>query len=100
MARRSAELAIAGSEVQRALSVPNEVETELRELEKRINGKYDRPLSVLLSEVIDRICPLPRADGAAIAVRDQWGVVCRASAGNAPDVGSRLQPDSALTREC
>jgi WD40 repeat protein len=100
MARRSVELAIAGSEVQRALSVPNEVETELRELEKRINGKYDRPISVLLSEVIDRICPLTRADGAAIAVRDPWGLVCRASAGNAPDVGSRLQPDSALTREC
>ncbi|HEV8525722.1 MAG TPA: GAF domain-containing protein [Terriglobales bacterium] len=54
----------------------------------------------MLTEVVDRLCSLTRADGAAIALCDPRGVVCRASAGNAPDVGSRLQADSGLTREC
>lgn len=100
MTRRSAELAIARGEAQKASSVPSRVEAELGELERQINGNGDRPISTLLAEVVDRLCSMTRADGAAIAVRDQWGVVCRASVGNAPEVGSRLQPDSALTREC
>ena len=100
MTRRSAELAIARGEAQKRSSVPSRVEAELRELERQINGNGGRPISTLLAEVVDRVCSMTRADGAAIAVRDQWGVVCRASVGNAPEVGSRLQPDSALTREC
>ena len=43
---------------------------------------------------------MTHADGAAIALCDQWGVICRASTGNAPELGTRLRPDSALTREC
>ncbi|HEV3386196.1 MAG TPA: GAF domain-containing protein, partial [Gemmata sp.] len=100
MTSRSAELAIARGEAQKKSSVPSRVEAELGELERQINGNGDRPISTLLAEVVDRVCSMTRADGAAIAVRDQWGVVCRASVGNAPEVGSRLQPDSALTREC
>ncbi len=75
-------------------------ETELQELEKEIGRNRNRPLSTLLAEIIQRIGSVTGADGAAIALCDQWGVICRASAGDAPEVGSRLRPDSALTREC
>ena len=76
------------------------VEAELRELEKELTDNHDRPISALLMEVVERIGSLTGADGAAIAVCDRWGVICRASTGHAPEVGSRLRPDSALTREC
>lgn len=76
------------------------VEAEFRELEKELTDNHDRPISVLLMEVVERIGSLTAADGAAIAVCDRWGVICRASMGNAPEVGLRLRPDSALTREC
>src|ERR1700680_2714879 len=100
MSRRSVELAIEHGEAPRVLSVPSTVQAELGELERQISGNRDRPISALLSEVVDRVYLLTRADGAARSFREQWGVVCRASVGDAPEVGSRLQPDSALTREC
>ncbi len=50
--------------------------------------------------MVDRVSLITLAEGAAIAICDQWGVVCRASVGDAPELGSRLRPDSALTREC
>jgi protein TonB len=40
------------------------------------------------------------ADGAALILRGEEEIVCRASAGNAPAVGSRLRPDSGLSGEC
>jgi hypothetical protein len=40
------------------------------------------------------------ASGALVAVRDPEGIRCLASTGDAPAVGSRLQPDSTFTREC
>jgi WD40 repeat protein len=77
MPRRSAQLAIVKGQVQEAI-----------------------PPSAFLDHAVHRICLLTQADGVAVAVRDQRGVVCRASMGNAPEVGSRMQRDSALTREC
>jgi WD40 repeat protein/putative methionine-R-sulfoxide reductase with GAF domain len=77
MARRSAQLAIVDGQVREAA-----------------------PISALLNYVVERICLVTRADGVAVAVRDERGVVCRASMGNAPEVGSRIQADSAFTREC
>jgi putative methionine-R-sulfoxide reductase with GAF domain len=57
-------------------------------------------LSLTLARVVERICPLTDADGAAIALRDERGVVCRASQGDAPAVGSVLEPGSGLTGQC
>lgn len=57
-------------------------------------------MSAVLKRVAERARSLTGADGAAIAICDNWGVVCRASTGDAPDVGSRLGPDSVLTKEC
>jgi hypothetical protein len=60
---------------------------ELRELEKEIASHRDRPISVLLKQVVERVTSITLASGAAIALSDQWGIVCRASVGEAPEVG-------------
>ena len=77
-----------------------DTEAHLQELEKEIAGGRDWPISSLLNLIVEGVSSITHAHGAAIAVCDQWGVVCRASVGEAPEVGSRLRPDSALTREC
>jgi WD40 repeat protein len=100
MPRPSAQLPSISAKVRRATNAQNRAEIELGELEREINENRGRPLSIVLKGVIDRVRSLTDADGAAIALRDAWGVVCRASAGEAPDVGSRLHPESSLTREC
>ena len=100
MPRRSAQLPSISAKVRRATNAQNTAEIEIGELEREINENRDRPLSIVLKGVIDRVRSLTDADGAAIALRDAWGVVCRASSGEAPDVGSRLHPESSLTREC
>ena len=41
-----------------------------------------------------------RATGAAIALREGTEVICRASTGNAPDIGVRLNLDRGLSGEC
>src|SRR5437660_5876742 len=100
MPRPSAQLPSISAKVRRATNAQNRAEIELGELEREINENRDRPLSIVLKGVIDRVRSLTDADGAAIALRDAWGVVCRASAGEAPDVGSRLHPETSMTREC
>jgi hypothetical protein len=82
------------------VTLSGETEAELRELEKEIANRRDWPTLALLQQVLERVSSITLAQGAAIAVSDQWGVICRASVGEAPEVGSRLRPDSALTREC
>ena len=51
-------------------------------LEKEIIGNADQRLSVVLTTVVERVCLLTGADGAAIAVCDPEGVLCRASTGD------------------
>ncbi len=99
MATPGAEFATRRRKVAADSGLPSASEAELQELESEISSHRERPQSVLLKNVIERLSAITLADGAAIAVCDQWGVVCRASVGEAPEVGSRLRPDSALTRE-
>jgi WD40 repeat protein len=80
--------------------VQPKAQIEMGEIEREINDNKDRTLSSILKGVIERVRSLTEADGAIIAVRDSWGVVCRASAGEAPAVGSRLQAEPSLTRKC
>jgi WD40 repeat protein len=70
------------------------------DIEWEITRNRDRPLSVVLKGVIEQVRSLTDAEGALIAILDAWGVVCRASAGEAPEVGSRLQAEPSLTRKC
>lgn len=79
--------------------VPPEAETGLAAVEREIAGSRSRPWPEVLTRVVELACPLMGADGAAILLREEQGVFCRASTGDAPDVGSRLKPDS-LTAEC
>jgi WD40 repeat protein len=99
MATPGAEFATLGRKVP-AEKAGDDSEAELRILEREISGNRDWPISSLLTQVVKRVSSITLATGAAIAVCDQWGVTCRASVGDAPEVGSRLQPDSGLTREC
>jgi len=54
----------------------------------------------LLQQIVTQACSLTNADGAALVLRSEEGVVCRASTGSAPAVGSRLRPGSGLSGEC
>ena len=69
------------------------------ELENDI-GDRDQQISAFLIRTVERMCWAMSASGAVLAVCDSEGVRCLASTGDAPAVGSRLQPDSAFTREC
>jgi WD40 repeat protein len=100
MVRRSAELAIVRGPIREPQGVGSPAEAEIRALEDEITRDRGESRPVSLPHVVERISSLTEATGVAVAVRDEWGVVCRASTGVAPGVGSRLRPDSALTREC
>jgi WD40 repeat protein len=100
MAKQGVELAATRDQTPPALIVPSLADTEILEIEREIRSHRDRPISVLLKDVVELVCSMTHADGAAIALCDQWGVICRASTGDAPELGTRLRPDSALTREC
>jgi GAF domain len=79
-------------------------ETRLKEEADRpgddSNNDRDQQISALLATTVEQIRSAMSASGAVIAVRDPEGACCLASTGEAPPVGSRLQPDSAFTREC
>jgi len=66
------------------------------------NGLASKELSgeVALKQVVERMAYHTRATGAAIALRQGSDVICRASTGNAPGIGVRLNIDSGLSGEC
>ena len=68
--------------------------------EPEVRGNADERLPAALTTIVERVVLLTGADGVAVALCEPEGVFCRASMGQAPPVGSRLQPDSAFTREC
>jgi TonB family protein len=53
-----------------------------------------------LAFIVERMRNLTRATAAAIALVDGGEIVCRASSGNAPSVGARVDPDAGLSGEC
>ena len=53
-----------------------------------------------LSKLIRSMMLMTAADGAAIALRVGDGIVCRARAGNAPQLGVKLNPDAGLSGRC
>ena len=57
-------------------------------------------LQDVLLQVVAQAHLLTSADGAALVLRDKEAIVCRASIGNAPELGSRLGPNSGLSGEC
>ncbi len=53
-----------------------------------------------LAFVVEQMRQLTCATAAVIALPDEGEIVCRASSGNAPAVGARVDPDSGLSGEC
>ena len=100
MARRGAELAILGDAMPKAGPVSIPAEAEVSALEDEIVRRRNHQPAALLDYVVERICSLTHSDGAAVAIRDGLEVVCRASTGNAPAVGSRPSARFSLTWEC
>src|SRR5438093_13082067 len=72
---------------------------KLLELEAENGGQGNQRLSAILNGLAEKVCLLMRAEGVAIALSDAEGVSCQGSTGLAPANGSRLAPDSGLTRE-
>jgi len=61
----------------------------------------DLALEVVLNEIVEQACVATGATGAAIVLRRDGEMVCRASSGpTAPELGSRLDISSGLSGEC
>lgn len=71
---------------------------QVSDLQAEISSRgLDRDAALDL--IVRRMLEVTRATGAAIALREGGDVVCRASAGNAPDVGVKLS-SSSLSGAC
>lgn len=71
---------------------------EIADLQAQISSE-DLDQDAALALIVRRLAELTRATGAAIALRDGQQVICRASYGNAPDIGVQLSQTS-LSGEC
>jgi TonB family protein len=61
----------------------------------------DLALEIVLNEIVEQACLATGATGAAIVLRREDEMICRASSGStAPDLGSRLDTSSGLSAEC
>ena len=78
----------------------NKAEIEIDEIERTIEENQDQPLAPVLKAVMERVRLLTDAEGALLGVCNRWGVVCRASVGKAPDVGSKLPSEPTITSKC
>ncbi len=65
---------------------------------KQMSGRAK--LADVLTRAVTEACRLTGADGAAVVLCEPEGVICRASTGEAPDVGSQLQSHSEFTAKC
>ncbi len=86
-------------------------ETDLGELAARFSAhgggslsaelSTDLALELVLHEIVEQACLATGATGAAIVLRRDGEMVCRASFGaNAPALGSRLDPSSGVSGAC
>jgi len=61
----------------------------------------DLALEIVLNQIVEQACLATGANGAAIVLRRDGEMVCRASSGStAPTLGSRLDASSGLSGEC
>jgi TonB family protein len=60
----------------------------------------DLALDLVLKEVVDEARKDTRATGAAIALVRDGKMICRATTGNAPDLGVRVEIDSGIAGAC
>ena len=61
----------------------------------------DLALEIVLNEIVEQACVTTGATGAAIVLRRDGEMVCRASSGaTAPELGARLDTSSGISGEC
>jgi TonB family protein len=61
----------------------------------------DLALEIVLNEIVEQACRATGATGAAIVLRREEEMICRATSGStAPEMGSRLDISSGLSGEC
>lgn len=61
----------------------------------------DLALEIVLNEIVEQACLATGATGAAIVLRREGEMVCRARSGStAPDLGARLDTSTGLSGEC
>jgi TonB family protein len=86
-------------------------ETDLADLASRFSAQSggglspelsaDLALEIVLNEIVEQACLATSATGAAIVLKREGEMVCRASSGStAPELGSRLDTSSGLSGEC
>lgn len=86
-------------------------ETDFADLAARFSAKSggglspelsaDLALEIVLNEIVEQACLATGATGAAIVLRRDGEMVCRATSGaTAPELGARLDTSSGLTGEC
>jgi TonB family protein len=60
----------------------------------------DLALDLVLNESVEQAREATRATGAAIALARDGGMICRATTGNAPNLGTRVDTSSGLSAAC
>ena len=81
---------------------PSEVTQVARTLAAHGGGEasFDLALDLVLNEVVEQARLATGATGAAIALGRAGEMVCRATTGDAPDLGVRLETTSGLSGAC
>src|SRR5215470_9086592 len=79
--------------------MPPVVTPEVMDLLDQIRS-HKLDLDSALALVVDRAAEITGAGGAALALGPPQACFCRASFGDAPEVGVPIRPDSGLTGEC
>src|ERR1051325_4874408 len=60
----------------------------------------DLALDIVLNDTVEQAREATRATGAAIALAREGEMICRATTGNAPNLGTRVDTSSGLSAAC
>jgi TonB family protein len=91
---------------EQADSVARDPAEEIAQVEKKLAAagggavSHDLALDLVLNELVEQARQMTRANGAAIALESDGEMICRASTGNAPDLGTRVDTTSGLSGTC
>ena len=95
-----------GASSEQADSVARDPVEEIAQVEKRLAAagggavSHDLALDIVLNDLVEQARRMTRANGAAIALERDREMICRASTGNAPDLGTRVDTTSGLSGTC
>src|SRR3954471_15506856 len=82
-----------GRAEKRLKTTPHSEIEEVAEIVAKAGGgslSFDLALDLVLNEMVQEACQQTRATGAVIALEQDGAMICRAAAGNAPELGMRV----------